>query len=73
MTASEQLKLVQDAIQEILTYGQENYHGDRRVVRARLDNLLELQRRLQLMVSGEEQSDQSPNKGRNKIRYFEPK
>lgn len=71
MTASEQLKLVQDAIQEILTYGQENYHGDRRVVRARLDNLLELQRRLQLMVSGEEQS--VSNKSRNRIRYFEPK
>lgn len=71
MTASEQLKLVQDAIQEILTYGQENYHGDRRVVRARLDNLLELQRRLQLMVSVEEQS--VSNKSRNRIRYFEPK
>ncbi len=69
MTSREQLELVRQAIADILKNGQEIEHGDRRLVKARLDQLLERERTL-LADAAAEEAD--PGKKRNKIRYFEP-
>jgi late competence protein required for DNA uptake (superfamily II DNA/RNA helicase) len=68
MPENDQLSLVRSAIAEILKNGQENQHGDRQIVRARLDYLMELERRLSSSID----SADAPRQYRNSMRYFEP-
>ncbi len=69
MSAKDQLVLVREAIADILKNGQENEHGDRRIVRARLDYLMNHAKELEAQAALEEAQ---PHTKRNKIRYFEP-
>jgi hypothetical protein len=69
MTNQEQLDLVRKAIADILSYGQENQHGDRQITRARLDYLMELERRL---VAESSMPENLRINFRNRLRNFEP-